>query len=66
MPAVPHRDMALGPIEPTHSSLLTQMSSNMAIVRRGHTFEPPDRGHIPLGIKGLGHEMDWTEVHMHE
>ncbi len=42
------RDMALGPIGPTSSSLLTQMSSsNMVILSiGGHTFDSLDRAHI--------------------
>jgi hypothetical protein len=47
MSAVLHIELALGPIRPTSSSSLTQMSSsNMVILRRGHPSEALERGHI--------------------
>ncbi len=41
-----HTEMAQGPIGPTPSSLLTQMSSNLVTLGRGHTFKSLDRSHI--------------------
>ncbi len=57
MSAVLHRDMALDLMGPTPSSLLTQMSSsNMAILRRGHTFESLEStGAILIRVKKLNY-----------
>jgi hypothetical protein len=50
--AVLHIDMALGPIGPTPSSLLTKMSSsNMAIFRTRPYFLVPWTGAILIRVK---------------
>ncbi len=54
MSAVLHRDMALGPIGPTPSSFLTQMSSsNLEIFEDGAILLSPWTGAILIRVKLL-------------
>jgi hypothetical protein len=51
MSAVLRKEMNIGPIGPTPSSLLSQMpSSNMAILRRGPYFLVPGQVPYKLGL----------------